>query len=171
MGKNLHLSPTKRARIVAFHESGLSERVIANKLQVSKTAVHNAIVLFKDSGKFCDRPGRGRKRKTTPASDRYIARIVKKSPFKSSTGVQQVLQEAGVSISSSTVRRRLLESDLRAHAPAHKPKLTPAMRKKRLNFAKRYKGWSAEDWRHVMWSDESSFHQYSNTKQFVRRPV
>jgi len=171
MGRKLHLTPTKRARILAFHETALSQRVIADKLKVSKTAVHNAIVLFKETKKFYDRSGPRHKRKTTPATDRHIARIVKKSPFKSSVGVQQVLQAAGVSISSSTVRRRLLQNDLRAHAPARKPKLTAAMRKKRLNFAKQYRAWTAEDWRSVMWSDESSFHQFGITKQFVRRPT
>lgn len=170
MGRKAHLTPTKRARILAFHEAGLSQRVIAEKVKASKTAVFNAIKIFEDTGKFCDRPGPGRKRKTTPSTDRFISRLVKKSPFKSSVDVQNVLQDSGVMVSSSTVRRRLLESDLKAHAPAHKPKLTAVMKKKRLLFAKKYRNWTAEQWRSVMWSDESSFQQYSSKKQYVRRP-
>jgi len=98
-----------------------------------------------------------------------MAHLVKKNPFKSSVDVKHVLECAGVVVSASTVRRRLIENDLRAYAPAHKPKLTAAMKKKRLAFARKYRDWTTGNWRSVMWSDESSFQQYSKTKQYVRR--
>ena len=37
------------------------------------------------------------------------------------------------------------------------PKLTEGQREHRLRFAKDHKDWSAEDWRKVLWSEESSF--------------
>ena len=37
------LSPSKRGRIIGLIESGLSQRVIAARLGVSKTAVYDAI--------------------------------------------------------------------------------------------------------------------------------
>ena len=44
------------------------------------------------------------------------------------------------------------------------------MRKKRLQFARRYLHWSVDDWKRVMWSDESTFQCIQNRKRRVRRP-
>jgi len=40
MGRKKSLSEVQRGQIVALHNEGLSERKIAAKLKVSKTAVH-----------------------------------------------------------------------------------------------------------------------------------
>jgi hypothetical protein len=36
-----------------------------------------------------------------------------------------------------------------------KPGLTPAMREARLQFCLRHKDWTLEDWKNVIWSDET----------------
>ena len=169
MGKKPHLTPTKRARITTFHELGLTERAISSRLKVSKTAVHNAIKLYQETNQFHDRPGPGRKRKTTTSDDRWIVRMVKKSPFKTSSQVQKLLGDSGVIVSSSTVRKRLISDGLCAYTPARKPRLTSAMKAKRLAFAHKYKKWTVEDWRKVMWSDESHFEQFGTKRCYVRR--
>ena len=50
MGKKASLSEVKRAQIVILHKEGLSERLISEKVECSKTAVHQAIVKFKLCG-------------------------------------------------------------------------------------------------------------------------
>ena len=55
-----------------------------------------------------------------------------------------------------TVRRRLRENGLRNVRPEKKPRLTASMRKKRLEWAKRQTNWSMDDWKQVVFSDESS---------------
>ena len=37
-----------------------------------------------------------------------------------------------------------------------KPNLTPAMKEARLAFAVKYKDWTIEDWKRVIWTDETS---------------
>ena len=44
------------------------------------------------------------------------------------------------------------------------------MKKKRLNFCKRYRHWTAEEWRKVMFSDESTFRLVRGVPKMVRRP-
>ena len=48
--------------------------------------------------------------------------------------------------------------------------MTAIMRQKRLAFCQKYKEWTPEAWRRVMFSDESTFLQFSNTTEFVCRP-
>ena len=65
MGKKRSLTVDKRAKIVALHEVGFSEREISVKVNVSKTAVHQAICKFQTTGKYTDLKRSGRPRKTT----------------------------------------------------------------------------------------------------------
>ena len=40
--------------------------------------------------------------------------------------------------------------------PIWKPNLTPVMKEARLAFAIKYKDWTIEDWKRVIWMDETS---------------
>lgn len=37
-----------------------------------------------------------------------------------------------------------------------KPNLTPTMKEAKLAFAIKYKDWTIEDWKRVIWTDETS---------------
>ena len=52
MGKNVPLSEVQRAQIVALHKEGYSERLISEKMKYSKSAVHNAVVKFQNTGSY-----------------------------------------------------------------------------------------------------------------------
>jgi len=73
----------------------------------------------------------------------YIKRIVKRSPLSSINKVRATLLERGVAVSRMTVSRRLSrEFGLKSYKPARKPRLTPAMKAKRLAFAKKHQDWT-----------------------------
>ena len=55
MGKKASLSEVKHAQIVILHKEGLSERLISEKVECSKPAVHQAIVKFKICGLYVDK--------------------------------------------------------------------------------------------------------------------
>ena len=40
--------------------------------------------------------------------------------------------------------------------PIWKPKLTPAMKEARLAFTIKYKDWTIEDWKRIIWTDETN---------------
>lgn len=46
--------------------------------------------------------------------------------------------------------------NMRKTKPTRKPGLTPKMREARLKFAMEHKDWTEEDWKKVIWSDETS---------------
>ena len=57
-----------------------------------------------------------------------------------------------------------------ARRAAKKPLLTKAMKKKRLDFCRKYKDWTSEQWQKVMFSDESTFRLVRGNSKIVRRP-
>ena len=118
------------------------------------------------------KPGSGNPRKTISRQDRQMIALVKKDPRKTAVDVANFANEQmGVSIGVHTVRRRLKEANLHARRPAKKPLISAINKKKRLEFAKRYKDWSNEQWAKVLWSDESKFNLFgSDGINFVRRP-
>lgn len=168
----MDITPKKRASIVALRKhSGLSIRQISEKMNVAKSTVGDILKRNEDTGEPSTlRRGRcGRKRKTTPHDDKVIIRNSVKDPKKTSVDLLRDLSSAGVNVSSSTVRRRLLEVGRVGRKPQKKQLLTSVMKKKRLRWARQYAGWTADDWRKVIFSDESHFEVHGYRSQFVRR--
>jgi len=170
MGKRPSLSPTKRAQIVALQRTGLSQVAISHELGISRKAVQVALKKFEATGSYRDAARSGRPRKTSKKDDRVIRRLVFTRPTATTADVQRQLATAEIHIHRSTISRRLKAMNLKAFRPARKPLLTPAMRKRRLQFAKAHRHWTAQEWRKVLWSDECSLSQFGRYVQFVRRP-
>jgi hypothetical protein len=75
-------------------------------------------------------------------------------------------------ISIRTIQRLcLMKQKLPSRKMAPKPLLTQAMKDKRLAFCKRYRNWTVEDWKKVMFSGESHFElTFGNKSSLCRRP-
>ena len=73
-------------------------------------------------------------------------------------------------LSAETLRRRLRDCGLYGRRLAKKPLLTKWMKANRLSWAKKYRNWTLEDWRNVLWSDESKFNLLcADNLPYVRR--
>jgi hypothetical protein len=59
-------------------------------------------------------------------------------------------------VSAMTIHRILRSHKLGKRKPSWKPGLTDTMKTARYEFAKRHEHWSLEDWKNVIWSDETS---------------
>jgi len=171
MGKKRSHSEAQRAQIVILRQEGYTERAISERLAVSKTAVHQAVVTFKDCGSYLDCKRSSRPPKTTRRDDILIKRCVVKSPTCSAKKIRAEFGETGSRISRRTISRRLTdEFGLKSRKPARKPRLAPAMKLKRLQFAKKYKDWTSQQWSRVLFSDETTIQQFASRKRTVRRP-
>ena len=71
--------------------------------------MHQAIVKFKKLGTYADAKRSGRSRKTTPRTDILIKKTVMNSPTCSAKKIRADLNETGISVSSLTANRRLVE--------------------------------------------------------------
>jgi hypothetical protein len=66
----------------------------------------------------------------------------------------------------------LKQHSFKAVTKKKKPLLTAVHRKKRLTFALRHKEWTVEDWKRVIWSDETKINRIgSDGKQWVWKQV
>ena len=93
------------------------------------------------------------------------------NPTCSSTYIHASLPN-DVQVSTRTIRRRLqIKYKLPSRSPAVKPRLSAKNIEDRLIFAKKYKDWTVDQWRSVMFSDESTVKQFYNYTPHVRRPV
>ena len=83
---------------------------------------------------------------------------------------QEWRQSAGVEVSTSTIRKRLLQSGLRGCKAKKIPKVSLKQRKDRIAWAKEHLNWTSEDWDKVIFSDESTFTIQNHAgNNFVRR--
>ena len=172
MVKTRYHTDVKRGQIVALHKNGLSQRQISEQLGINRSSVQRAIKKFATEGIFGNRKKSGRPRKTTARDHIAMKRFVACSPTSSCKKVRANLLRKGTDVSISSVSRRLSkEFELKSYKPAKKTKLTPIMKKKRLEFAKKHLHWTADDWGKVLFSDELTFQQFVVRHKHVRRPV
>nr|ACN11475.1 Transposable element Tcb1 transposase [Salmo salar] len=64
---------------------------------------------------------------------------------------------SGSNVSARTVHRELHEMGFHGRGAAHKPKISMHNAKRRLECCKACRQWTLEQWKHVLWSDESCF--------------
>uniref|UniRef100_A0A1B0DQ35 Tc1-like transposase DDE domain-containing protein n=1 Tax=Phlebotomus papatasi TaxID=29031 RepID=A0A1B0DQ35_PHLPP len=76
--------------------------------------------------------------------------------------------DCGVITSVRTVQRALRECGLRAVRRQKKPKFSPSHQRRRLDFAIRHKYWTVDDWKRLIWSDETMINRLgSDGSRFV----
>ncbi len=111
-------------------------------------------------------------RKVTPAMKTVMRRALSNTPMMSAKKLKETnrcLASLAVRTIQDVLKR---EMGLPSRHAAKKPLLTNRMLDKRLAFANRYKNWEVEDWKTVMFSDESHFEIFRTNKfARVRRPV
>lgn len=152
MGRGVDLSPRKKSEIkTLLLTTSHSQRKIAELAGVSKSAVNKIKVNLDQNRPLSPkRKGKcGRKRITTARSDRKIRDICLQNRKKSVGFLTQMVQEYGIPVSKRTVQRRLAEEGLTGHRPVKKPRLTKAMKKKRLAWAREHRLKTVEDWNKV----------------------
>lgn len=171
MPKTKELSIEMRATIIAYHNNGKSNRQISQELKVPRRTVDYNVKKFKTSESVRNKTRSGRPRATTSAEDRKIVISSKRNRRLTAPEIAaEVNVERFKPLSVSTVKRRLQEADLHGRVAVRKPLLRAVNKKKRLEWATQHKNWTLEEWKKVLWSDESKFEVFGSRRRvFVRR--
>lgn len=173
MGRGKTVPLAIRKIIIQRFEEGEKQVDIARSFRLNKSIVCRIIKKFKETGQATAITNSGRTRKTSRRVDKRIIRMSKNNPFLSSTQIKADLEETGLAnISARTVRRRLVDGGLFGRRPAKKPLLSKKNVKARLKFAQAHIHWTTDQWKKVVFSDESKFNLFkSDGPSYVRRPV
>lgn len=149
---------SKRNRISTLLEEGYSSRAIAFRVKVSHSTVLRIKHLKEQTGCLDVLPRSGRPRILTNRHERRIARQLRSGTCSNAIQTQKKLTtDEGVRVSANTIRRALWRQGLQSRVKKKKPLLQPRTKRLRREFAKKYRNWTVEDWRRVIFSDESKF--------------
>ena len=96
-----------RAVIIALHKKGFTCKDIAASKIAPKSTIYRIIKNFKESGSSVVKKGSGRPRKSSNRQDRLLKLLQLRVRGTPSTELAQEWQQAGVSASARTLRRRL----------------------------------------------------------------
>ena len=165
------LSEGVRGQIIALTNEGYSQRQVAAKIGVSKGAVQRTLERFRKTGSYSSRPKSGRPRSTTKQEDQFIKLTSLRNRRATAGDIQLAINSTRERpISKATVRRRLTASGLRGRVARSKPFLRPVNKRKRYLWAKKYKNYTVENWKKVLFTDESQFEIHGNNRRvYVRR--
>lgn len=171
MPKGKPISIEKRAALITLHQEGYSVRKIGEKLNLPKSTVSCTICKYRESGSLNDKNRQGPSRITTNADDRLITIISKRNRMLTAPQITATFNRGrDKPVSVSTIKRRLQENGLHGRVAVRKPLLRKVNRQKRLQWAKNHQHWTREEWKQVLWTDESKFEVFGNKRRvYVRR--
>jgi transposase len=156
MGKGKPTDRLLKGQIIAHHENGKSYREIARQLRISKSTAQRVYDMHKNKNDNLPKSEtRGRKRKTSAADDRLIAREASNSTLSA----KRIRFDLGMQeqISKRTFIRRLNEvKHIKHEKIQRRPQLTKRHKNLRLEFCENHMSWDKE-WLGVFFSDEKKF--------------
>jgi transposase len=152
----------KKDSILALLKQKKTTREIAKQVDVSCSTV--SLYAKQHEVHLENKPGR--KRKISTVLGRAILRAFNSGEVHNAVEAQKAFSKE-VSLNAQTIRNMLHECNFKAKI---KPDALPliAIRKKRLLFAKKYQHWTEDDWRRVIFTDETKINRLgSDGKQYT----
>lgn len=152
------ISQQKRNDAIALLLDGLSTREIAKRLGIGHMTVDR---IRRETSLELPMPRAGRPKILSAKESERIAHAVHLGRCKNAPdALKKYFHDTPTPPSLSTIRRALHAAGLKRYRRRKKPRLSKQHIRERLLFAKRYAGWTAEDWRCVVFSDEAKFSLY-----------
>ncbi|KAL3170094.1 hypothetical protein MRX96_015162 [Rhipicephalus microplus] len=143
----------------------MSQQEIACKLNQPQQTINHNIRAFYWQYRLNDAPHQRWPKKRTEDEDALMITAVVKDPFTTTKKIKKL----GLPLSLSASRRRFSAGGLKSHVAARKPLLGSEHRRKCLDFVLQHEHWSAEDWKRIIFTDESTFTSCGNMRLRVWR--
>ena len=151
------ISATSQNYILSLLDAGHSAKHIAASTgygiaTVSRLRSKHRPHLSKSSG--------GRPPKLSTANIRFAQRLI--SPGKADTAIDVTKALCNVTnqpLHAQTVCRHLKVAGMKAVVKKKRPFLSKKHRKARMDFALAHQHWTVEDWKKVVWSDETKINR------------
>jgi transposase len=142
--------------IVELLQSGYSRRKISEMLKLPKSTVIDVCKKFSESGSVENKPRSGRPPKIKPRDYRQLERIVKTNRRCSLSDITAKFNEERQNpVSKRTVQHNLHKNNYRRSVAKKKLVIKEVNRKKRLAWCRGKRQWTVDNWKRVIFSDES----------------
>lgn len=157
------LTEFQRGEIIGAWKFGHSEREIAEKIGHPKSTVHDTIVRYCETGSGTSAPRSGRPKVLSDRDKRHLEIIVRSNRQQTTRQVHQnFVESSGTAVSISTIRRALYDAGYNSRVAARKPLISRKNRRDRLQWCRQHREWTEDDWKKVIWSDESRYTLFQN---------
>jgi transposase len=151
------LSSAQCNNILSLLDKGHSTRQIAASTGISRMSISR--IRSKHRSSLSKSLG-GRPSILSDANIRHAVHLITTQKAETATQVAKTLGNIiQSSVSSKTVARHLKQVGMKAVVKKKRPLLTAKHRKARLEFAEAHKDWTREDWKCVIWSDETKINR------------
>ena len=160
------ISERKRLKIIEMTSAGISDKKISQSLGISRPSVaHYRLRLDSNLG-LHDAPKSGRPKLVSDRLCRKLRRKIVSGECQTAVDVRHsLLAESGEAPSTSTIKRCLRRVGLKSAVKTKKPFLSIRHRRLRLSFAKKYRKWTIDDWKRVIFSDESKIQLFGSDRR------
>jgi transposase len=153
------ISKDKLLNVQALLNQKMSYRSISKRTGVSKSEVHRIAV-------GCGLKSRMKAGRNRILSDRDVTFCITQLSSEKGDSLENltkiIAKVKGRSVSSRTVSNELHNAGLRAKTKKKKPMISAKNRKERLAFAKSHKDWTLDDWKRVIFSDETKINRFGS---------
>jgi len=152
------LTLLERGLAAGLARGGSNQYEIADHLNCTTKTVRELMKKVEKDEKLVDRPRSGRPRKTSSREDRAIkfASLKDRRLTAKAIAIKTSPNFAKNGVSVNTVKRRLREVGLNGRVPRKKPLLSAKNKKARYQWAKDHLDLTQEDWKKVIFSDETT---------------
>ena len=153
----------KRKRAIELLKQSISVRKVSKRCGLSATTVQRIRAAYVATPNL---NRGGRPAKLSAADKRFCIRAITSGGLDTSVAVKQKLQtELDIVVSAQTVRNTLRQAGLASHTKLSKPHLSAKNVRARLAFARAHQAWTVDDWRRVIWSDETKINRFGSDGQ------
>ena len=142
--------------VIGMSQAGLSNIEISRRFNIHRNTVTNTLKRYQATGSTSELPRSGRPRVTDDRDDLYIRTMHLRDRFRHATYTARNLPSLQ-RVSAQTVRNRLRERGIKAYRPLVKCSLTDRHKRNRLAWCTARVNWNYNQWRHVLFTDESPF--------------
>jgi transposase len=152
-----HISEQVHNRIISLLDAGLSSRKIATQVGVGRRTVDRVRAATRLD---IQKNRAGRPAKLNAADKRQLVRTLTSGKADTAAQLTRELRDTtGMELSTDTVCRALKQAGMKAALRKKKPRLLQTHKRQRKDFAVRYQNWTVDDWKRVVWSDETKINR------------
>jgi hypothetical protein len=152
------LMPVQREHAIGRLNAGESPQFIADAFNCNVRIIQRLQRRCNATNSTLDPPRSGHPQVTKQRQDRYILRHHLQDWF--ATAAQTARHTIGIHhkpVSDDTIRRRLAANKLARRRPVKGPIFTPRHRQERLQWTTDWRNWRHQQWRNIIFSDESRY--------------